>query len=49
METLVGVIDHFLFLNENNGYGVMELTTEDDDVICVGTLAGVDAGEMVEK
>lgn len=48
METLVGVIDHFLFLNENNGYGVMELTTEDDDVICVGTLAGVDAGEMVE-
>lgn len=47
MEELTGVIDHFLFRNESNGYGVMELTTEDDDVICVGTMAGVDQGEMV--
>lgn len=47
MEELTGVIDHFLFKNESNGYGVMELTTEDDDVICVGTMAGIDQGEMV--
>jgi len=26
----------------------MELTTEDDDVICTGTLSGFDEGEMVE-
>ena len=48
MDKLSGVIDHFLYRNETNGYGVMELTTEDDDVICVGTLTGFDEGEMVE-
>ena len=32
MDKLSGVIDHFLYRNETNGYGVMELTTEDDDV-----------------
>ena len=47
MEKLTGVIDHFLYRNETNGYGVMELTTEYDDVICVGTLSGYDEGEMV--
>ncbi|MCR5798597.1 MAG: ATP-dependent RecD-like DNA helicase [Lachnospiraceae bacterium] len=47
MEELTGVIDHFLFRNESNGYGVMELTTEDDDVICVGTIVGIEPGEMV--
>lgn len=48
MEQLTGVIDHFLFHNETNGYSVFELTTEDDDVICTGTVAGIDQGEMVE-
>ena len=48
MEKLTGVIDHFLFRNDTNGYGVFELTTEDDDIICVGTVSGYDEGEMVE-
>ncbi len=48
MEELTGVIDHFLFKNDTNGYSVFELTTEDDDVICTGTTAGIDQGEMVE-
>lgn len=48
LEQLVGVIDHFLFQNESNGYSVFELTTEDDDIICTGTVAGIDQGEMVE-
>lgn len=47
MVELTGIIDHFLFRNESNGYGVLELTTEDDDVICVGTIVGLDQGEMV--
>ncbi len=48
VEHLTGVIDHFLFKNEINGYSVFELTTEDDDVICTGITAGIDQGEMVE-
>lgn len=48
MEEFTGIIDHFLYRNDINGYGVMELSTEDDDIICVGTLAGVDQGELVK-
>jgi len=47
MEEFTGIIDHFLYRNDTNGYGVMELTTDYDDIICVGTLAGVDQGELV--
>lgn len=48
METIKGIIDHFLYRNEQNGYTVMEVTAEEDDYICVGTFAGIDEGEMVE-
>lgn len=48
MEVLQGYIDHFLYYNETNGYGVLELVTEEDDVICVGTFAGISQGETVE-
>lgn len=48
METFQGYIDHFLYYNDTNGYGVMELDTEDDDIICVGTFAGITQGETVE-
>ena len=48
METIEGYIDHFLFYNDSNGYGVLELDTEDDDVICVGTFPGLSQGETIE-
>lgn len=48
METFQGFIDHYLFYNDVNGYGVLELDTEDDDIICVGTFAGIAEGETVE-
>ncbi len=48
METFQGYIDHYLFYKETNGYGVLELDTEDDDIICVGTFAGIAEGETVE-
>lgn len=43
-----GYIDHFLFFNPSNGYGVIELDTEDEDIICVGNFAGISQGTMVE-
>ena len=46
METFKGYIDHFLF--NKNGYGVFELDTGEEDLICVGNFAGIDQGEMVE-
>ncbi len=48
METIEGYIDHFLYYNDSNGYGVLELDTEDDDIICVGSFPGLSQGETIE-
>lgn len=48
METIQGYIDHFIYYNESNGYGVIELTTENEDIICVGSFQGISQGENVE-
>ncbi len=48
MEKIQGYIDHFIYYNESNGYGVIELYTEDEDIICVGSFGGIGQGENVE-
>lgn len=48
MEILEGYIDHFLYYNDSNGYGVLELDTEDDDIICTGSFPGLSQGETIE-
>lgn len=48
METIQGYIDHFIYRNEVNGYGVIELQTEEEELICVGSFQGIDQGENVE-
>lgn len=48
METLEGYIDHIIFRNADNGYTVMVLTVDDEEVTCVGTLSYVGEGEKVE-
>ncbi len=48
MEVIKGYVDHFLYYNESNTYGVQELDTEDDDVICTGRFPGLTEGETIE-
>lgn len=48
MEEFSGYIDRFVFYNSSNGYGVIELDTEDEDIMCVGNFAGISQGETVE-
>lgn len=48
MEKIQGYIDHFIYYNESNGYGVIELTTQEEDIICVGSFGGVSQGENIE-
>ena len=48
METVQGYIDHFIYRNQSNGYGVIELQTEEEELICVGSFQGIDQGENVE-
>lgn len=49
METITGYIDHIIFQNEENSYAVLALVTSDrDELICVGTFPGVDEGISLE-
>ena len=47
MEKVAGYIDNFIFQNEENGYCVLTLVTEDGELTCVGVLHGVTAGMNV--
>ena len=48
METIQGYVDHFIYYNESNGYGVIQLTTEEEEIICVGSFQGISQGGNVE-
>ncbi len=48
MEKVTGYIDSFIFRNEENGYCVLSLVTDDGELTCVGTLQGVTEGMNVE-
>ncbi len=48
METIKGYIAHIIFRNAGNGYTVMNLVSDGEEITCVGTLPGLDEGETVE-
>lgn len=48
MEKVTGYIDNFIFQNEENGYCVLTLVTEEGELTCVGNLRGITVGINVE-
>lgn len=48
METLAGYIDHIIYRNADNGYTVLVLVTQEEEITCVGTLSEVSEGENIE-
>jgi exodeoxyribonuclease V alpha subunit len=48
LEKVTGYIDNFIYRNQDNGYCVLTLNTEDGGLTCVGTLQGVVEGMNVE-
>lgn len=48
MEKVTGYIDHIIFQNEENGYCVLVLVTEEGELTCVGVLHGMTEGINVE-
>lgn len=40
MENVTGYIDHIIYQNETNGYTVLQLTTKEEELICVGSFRG---------
>ncbi len=47
METITGYLEHIIYQNEENGYIVMNLQAEGEEVTCVGTAKGVTKGESL--
>ncbi len=48
METVTGYVDHVIFHNKENGYAVVSLEYEGEELICVGNFRSVEAGETLE-
>lgn len=48
LETINGYVDHIIFRNEENGYTVLILVDEGEDITCVGTFTDVSEGENIE-
>ena len=48
MEKLEGYVDHIIYRNQENGYTVMVLTSEDTEITCVGTFSYIGEGERLE-
>ncbi|WP_058485999.1 SF1B family DNA helicase RecD2 [Defluviitalea phaphyphila] len=43
-----GIIEDIIFHNEENGYTVCSIETAEEEIICVGTLLGVNRGENIK-
>ena len=48
METISGYIEHIIYSNKDNGYTVFELTTDTEDITCVGDLHAAGEGMSVK-
>ena len=45
MEKITGYVDRIIFQNQENGYTVLSLVTEEGEVQCTGIGKGIAAGE----
>lgn len=45
---IVGEVEDIIYQNKDNGYTVFSLTTEDDEVTCVGVVPQIHSGETLE-
>ncbi len=48
MEVLKGFVEHIIFKNPDNGYGVITLTAGGAELTCTGIFLQLDEGECIE-
>lgn len=48
MESVKGYVDHIIYRNGENGYTVMDLICDGEELICVGMFRTIDEGETME-
>ena len=47
-ETIEGYVDHIIFRNQDNGYTVMVVVTEEEELTCVGSFQYMNEGETIK-
>ena len=47
METINGYVDHIIYQNDENGYTVLALISEGEEITCVGNCKGLTQGETI--
>ncbi len=47
MIEMQGYVDHIIFQNSNNGYTVMEVVADEEEITCVGMCPGLTEGENI--
>lgn len=47
MESIKGYIEHIIYQNTDNGYTVMNLVSDGEDITCVGMLKNIGQGENI--
>jgi exodeoxyribonuclease V alpha subunit len=48
METISGFVEHIVYRNEDNGYTVLNLVAQEDEITCVGIFHVISEGESIE-
>lgn len=48
METIRGYVDHIIYRNAENGYTVLVLVCEEEEITCVGIFSDIVEGENIE-
>lgn len=48
MERIQGYVEHIIYRNSDNGYTVLVLVCEEEEITCVGTLHYIGEGEAIE-
>ena len=48
IEALEGSVEYIIYSNEENGYTVIEIGSDEEVVVCVGTMPDVNVGEELE-
>lgn len=47
-ETIIGYVDHIIYRNADNGYTVLVLICDEEELTCVGTFSDIAEGENIE-
>ena len=47
-DSLKGYVEHIIYRNDENGYTVLSLESEDGEVVVVGSFSSVSEGEYLE-